>query len=107
MMGSSVPAWRGLDAALSRLAQELSILLTWAAAAGLCASVFVTCYGIYAAAARRRDHARQPQGPVPPAVAVDDDVLGREVARGIAALEAWLAQRAPPAAGTDTKDGQA
>lgn len=107
MMGSSVPAWRGLDAALSRLTQELSILLTWAAAAALCASVLVICYGMYVAAARRRGAARHPQGPVPPAVAVDDDVLDREVARGLAALEAWLAQRVPPATGTDAQDGQA
>jgi hypothetical protein len=104
MGGASVSAWDAMGVALSRLLQEALPSFTWmVVAAGCVSGVAIACFGIYVAA-RRLVHAR-PGRPEPvdgvPAPGFDEELVDREVARGIAALESWLAQASPWERGDD------
>ena len=104
MGGASVSAWDATGVALSRLLQEALPSFTWTVVAAFCVGgVAFSCYGIYAAA-RHLVHARLGQSQHvdgSPAPGLDEELVRREAARGIAALESWLAQASPGSTGGD------
>lgn len=101
LMGASVSAWEATGGALSRLLEEALPAFAWMMFAAFCLAL--ACYGI-CAAGRYLVHAvlGVPE-PVDgsPAPRLDDGLVHCEAARGIAALESWLAQASPGSTGGD------
>lgn len=104
MGGASVSGWDATGVALSRLLQEALPSFTWMVVAAFCVgAVAISCFGIYVAARRLvHPHVGRPE-PVDgaPALGLDEELVDREAARGIAALESWLAQASPWPTGED------
>jgi len=103
-MGASVGAWQGTWIALSRLLEEALLAFTWTVLAAFCVGgVALSCYGLYAAGRHLLHAAPGRPGPVDgsPAPRFDDELVQREAARGIAALESWLGQSSPGSTGGD------
>ena len=103
-MGASVVAWEATGEALSRLLEEALPAFTWTLVAAFCmGGVAVSCYGLYAAGRHLLHGAPGRSGPGDgsPAPRFDDELVHREAARGIAALESWLGQSSPGSTGGD------